>query len=171
MQKYRILIKKLSVTSLFLALFCYNASAQLQVGGNFGFDISNDILMIDIAPTIGTTPFTNARVSISPFFSHIQNIKKKGAGASRLGLRAAMEYTIFSGLFAHAEYELAFELANQKYQGVSHTLPLGAGFEYEVARNTIAYGMVLYDVLYNPSKSSAFRESPFQYRLGVRHTL
>lgn len=171
MQKYRILIKKLSVASLFLALWCNNSYAQVQVGGNFGFDISNNILMIDIAPTIGTSPFQNARVSVSPFFSHIQNITQSGTGVSRTGLRAALQYTIFSGLFAHAEYEFAFEYANKKYQGVFQALPIGAGFEYEIANNTVAYGMILYNVLHNSSKSSVFRETPFQYRVGVRHSL
>jgi hypothetical protein len=171
MQKYRILIKNLSVASLFLALWCNASYAQVQVGGNFGFDISNNVLMIDIAPTIGMSPFEKARVTVSPFFSHIQNVQVAGTGVSRLGLRAALQYTIFTGLFAHAEYECAFERANDAYQGVSHALPIGAGFEYEIAPNTVAYGMALYNVLHNSPKSSDFRETPFQYRVGVRYSL
>ncbi len=169
MQKYRILVKKLTIASLFLAFFCnFSFSQNVQVGGNIGFDITNNILLIDIAPAISTSPFTNARVSISPFFSHLQNIKIAGTGASRFGLRAAMQYSFFSGLFAHAEYEFAFVYVNKEYQGVVHALPLGLGYEYEIARNTVAYAAVLYNVLHN---SSDFRESPFLYRVGVRHSL
>jgi len=169
MQKYRILIKKLTVIGLFLSLFCGRSFAQnIQIGGNIGFDVANDVLMIDIAPTIGTSPFKNARVSVSPFFSHTQNLKGVGTGVSRTGLRAAVQYTIISGLFAHAEYEFAFVFANKQYQGVAHALPIGLGFEYEIASNTVAYAAVLYNVLH---KSSDFRETPFQYRVGVRRSL
>jgi hypothetical protein len=169
MQKYRILVKKLSVAGVFLTLFCCNSFSQVQIGGNIGFDIANDVLMIDIAPTIGTSPFTNARVSVSPFFNHTQHFKLAGSGVSAFGMRAALQYSIFAGIFAHAEYEFAFVYANKEYQGVFHSLPLGAGFEYEIAKNTVAYGMVLYDVLFKSSNYN--RETPFQYRLGVRYSL
>ena len=168
MQKYRNLMRKISVIAVFLTLFSYHSFSQMQVGGNIGFDVTNDVLMIDIAPAIGTSPFPNARVSISPFFSHTQSLTKAGTGVSRTGLRAAAQYTIISGLFAHVEYEFAFVYANKEYQGVFHALPIGVGFEHEIASNTVAYAAILYNVLH---KSSDFRESPFQYRVGVRYSL
>ncbi|MCL2327180.1 MAG: hypothetical protein FWC39_01570 [Bacteroidetes bacterium] len=170
MQKYRILVKKLSIVGVFLTIFCCHSFAQeVQVGGNIGFDVTNDVLMIDIAPMIGNSPFTNARVSISPFFSHIRSLTRSGTSISRTGLRAAAQYTIISGLFVHAEYEFAFVYANKEYQGVFHSLPLGAGFEYAISPNTVAYAALLYDVLFKESNYN--RQTPFQYRVGVRYTL
>ncbi|MDR2964080.1 MAG: hypothetical protein LBU90_10680 [Bacteroidales bacterium] len=172
MQKYFFFGIKSAITTVFLVFVCnlsFSQSLQIgkvQVGGNFGFDITNNILVIDIAPVLGTSPIKNTTLSVSPFFSYAQDLSQPNNRLTRCGLRAAVQYSIYAGLFAHAEYELSFVYLNRQFQGVYHALPIGLGFEQLIAPNTVAYAAVLYNVIHSQSD---FVQSPFQYRVGVRH--
>ncbi|MFO8054394.1 MAG: hypothetical protein R6U19_04430 [Bacteroidales bacterium] len=120
------------------------ADAQFYTGGNIGADFDNDGYYIDASPLFGYR-LEKVRAGISPFYSHRDF--KKGPSRYSYGGRVFTQYTFIKNVFVHGEFEASnIELYGEKRKWIIG-LPLGAGYRKEIAPNTQAYGMVLYDVL------------------------
>lgn len=152
---------------IFILAFCLillPTKAQVFTGGSMSFNYING-LYVDIAPIVGYQ-LDDLRTGVSPFLSYSQ-VKDYG-GVYTFGGRVFTQYNIAKGVFAHAE----FEMANIPESDVRNAgriwrvaLPLGLGYEHEIAKKVTAHAMVLYDVLLQEDDP---KENPI-FRAGVRY--
>ncbi|MBN1183032.1 MAG: hypothetical protein JXB49_12135 [Bacteroidales bacterium] len=138
--------------------FAFASNGQFYTGGNVSVNYDNGIY-VDAAPIFGYR-WDAFSAGVSPFASYSETNNLKGTYS--FGNRVFCEYTIFKGIFLHGE----FEILNYPYGGDRDWaigLPVGAGYKYEIAKNTTAYGMILYDVLLDKNSP---KENPV-IRVGV----
>lgn len=154
------------IISIIISFFVHSAYAQITTGGNIGVNVVNNVLIIDFAPEIGYEIIDNASAGFSPFVVFAQNFQSN-ASNTIFGARIFTEYKIDLGIFAHAEYEISSSVTSEGLSKVTHAAPIGGGYETEIATNTVAYIMVLYDVLYKVDFS--YRTNPI-IRAGVRYS-
>lgn len=143
------------------------SQAQMQTGGNIGVNVINNVLIVDFAPELSYSFIQNTTAGISPFVIYSQNMQTK-VSQFLVGGRVFGEYKTDFGAFAHAEFEATKPYTNEGYQKTIYAAPLGGGFESELSNNTVAYVMVLYDMLYKPDIS--LRQNPI-VRAGIRYSI
>jgi len=161
MQIHRIIFTLLILGSSFLSF------SQTRTGGTIGANYSNNIFILDFAPEIDYNVIAELKLGVSPFVMFANNT----VTANKLflyGIRTYGEYTISENIFLHAEYEYSKSWSNEGFGPTVHALPLGGGYETELTNNTVAYILVLYDVLHKDGIS--YRTNPI-IRAGIRYSL
>jgi hypothetical protein len=144
-------------------LFYFKAECQVFTGGEFGVHYKNGMI-IEAAPVLGYK-LNNYRVGVSPFLSY--SMPKNSKEFYIFGARLFNQFTIFEGVYLHAEFE-ALNTPHLKADDKRIWLlglPVGAGYEKEIAKNTFAYGSFLYDLLLSESSP---KENP-TIRAGIVH--
>ena len=142
-------------------------NAQINTGGNIGVNINNNTFQIDFAPEINYTTTHNVLFGISPFLLYSKHLRSL-ASLYVYGVRMYGEYTIFQNFFVHLEYEYSRAWVQEGFGVTVHSAPIGGGFEQEISSNLVAFGMILYDVLY--SSENSIRQNPI-IRAGVRYKI
>ena len=141
-------------------------NAQVNTGGNIGVNIVDNILQIDIAPEINYSPLDDVLFGLSPFILYSKDLETL-MKLYVYGVRMYGEYTIIQNFFVHLEYEYSRAWTNEGFGAAIHSAPIGGGFEQEISQGVVAYGMILYDVLY--SSETSIRQNPV-VRAGVRYS-
>lgn len=145
---------------------------RFVVGGNLGASFGNTTY-IDASPLIGykVTPafiagagFTYQFVSYKDPYGFYADYK-----ANVLGPRVFLEYDLFMGIFAHAEYEYLWvsitpEEPYLPYKAEAAGLFPGLGYKSQIGNNAYLKVLALYNVLW--TSSSPLYSSPFQLRFG-----
>ncbi len=152
---------------LFICMCTYPAYSQITTGGNIGLNIVNNVIIVDLSPEIGYSFVEPVLVGVSPFILYAQHLQT-GTKEVLYGARAFGEYKHQIGAFAHAEYEISKLWVTEGVQKAVHAAPVGGGFESPLGNNTVAYIMVLYDILYKEGIS--YKQNPI-IRAGIRHSL
>ncbi len=155
--------------SAFLCL-SITMEAQFYTGGNVSVNYNNGIY-IDAAPVFGYR-YKIFNSGVSPFYSYSE--VNNSEGYSSYGGRIFEEITVFQNFFIHAELEAAsvkiVNIVND--QTTTHrkwiwALPVGAGYNQQIAPKVTAYAMVLYDLLLDENSP---KENPV-VRAGIRYDL
>ncbi|MFO7868799.1 MAG: hypothetical protein R6U95_05820 [Bacteroidales bacterium] len=160
-------MKLLVFCAFFLLIIPSLSQAQISTGGNVGVTFEDEIMQADIAPEINYSFTEKIITGFSPFVLYTQN-NKTNTNFFTFGARIYSEYKITQTIFIHAEYEISKTWTQENYKTTVHTLPIGAGFEKQISDGMVAYGMILYDILYDSEKS--IRKNP-SLRGGIRYTL
>lgn len=135
------------------------ANAQVFTGGEFNIQFIGGII-VDVAPIVGYR-VQNFSAGLSPVIMYTAT--GNTTGDVSYGARIFAEYSIYAGIFGHAE----FQAMNTGYIDWTTGLkqrnwvmgaPVGIGYEKEITNNVWFKTMVLYDVLLplNLSQNSAF---------------
>lgn len=148
-------------------LLGFQSQAQMQTGGNVGVNINNNILTVDFAPEFSYSFIENTAMGISPFVIYSNDLQTS-ISEFLVGGRVFCEYKTDFGVFAHAEFEATKPYTTEGYQKTIYAAPLGGGFESELSKNTVAYIMVLCDMLYK--KDISLRQNPI-VRAGIRYSI
>lgn len=165
--KYKKLLQTISISILCICSGSYWGFSQITTGGNIGFNIVNSVMIVEFSPEIGFEFLAPAMAGISPFILFAKDLHTNEK-QYLYGIRAFGEYKLNIGAFAHFEYEISQLRTNEGAQKPVHAAPLGAGYETPLSDNTVAYALVLYDVLYKPGIS--YRQNPI-IRAGIRYSL
>ncbi|MDA3882461.1 MAG: hypothetical protein PF481_04210 [Bacteroidales bacterium] len=152
---------------MFLLLFSCITYAQISTGGNVGVSYENNVMQVDVAPEVNYLFTEKISAGFSPFVLYTQN-ELNNQKFFTFGTRLYGEYTFIENFFVHVEYELSKTWTQENYKTAVHSLPLGGGFEKELGSGMVAYGMILYDVLYDAETS--IRKNP-TVRGGIRYSL
>jgi hypothetical protein len=141
-------IKIIAVTAVILLSLTGNrALAQLFTGGNLSATFINGV-KVDLAPVIGYK-IQNFSVGLSPVIQYTAASTQGFAGDFSFGASLFAEYVIYKGIFVHAEgkamYTGYLDNFQIKHHGWVIGAPIGAGYEYEIAKNVWFKGMALYD--------------------------
>ncbi|MEI6122556.1 MAG: hypothetical protein WCQ95_02905 [Bacteroidota bacterium] len=130
----------------------FRASAQFILGGETSATFINGI-NIDLAPVVGYK-FNKLSAGLSPvvLYTASSSALSTGiAGEFSYGGRVFVEYDIWKGILAHAEFEMLntgyLNNSGIKLRNWTMGAPIGVGYEYEIAQNVWFKGMVLYDAL------------------------
>ncbi len=146
---------------LIIAISCFlstSAFGQIYTGGSFSINYEKGYY-VDISPTVGYR--VNAfDFGVSPFYSY-SNRENRDPQYS-YGTRFHTRVTVYENIFVHGELQLEnIEISGEDNDRKWITsLPLGAGYSHEIAPNTRAHAMILYDVLLDddsPSKNPIIR--------------
>ncbi|MCT4579860.1 MAG: hypothetical protein N4A35_00460 [Flavobacteriales bacterium] len=137
---------------------------KLFTGGNFGFNISNGLMYLELAPILGYKVSDNFSTGISgkylywgPTNSNSPFLSYKYYGGGLFG-----RYRISPSILASAEYELLNVQDLNPNSGsygertFSNVFLLGAGYSNEIANNLNVQLFLLYDVIDDPN-------SPYRY--------
>ncbi len=149
-----------------------HAEAQVFTGGGLGGGVTENGFYADLSPVVGYK-YKIMRAGVSPFLSLIE----RGPDDYILmyGGRIFIQADIYKGIFAHGEFE-AINHEVTRYNSLGDAvqkrkwdlaLPLGVGYSYPLGENTVAYGMILWNVIKNdeyPQKNPIFRA-------GIRYSL
>ena len=132
-----------SAIILVFSLLINNAFSQVTTGGNASVTFTNGTY-IDISPILGYK-MNKLNIGVSPFYAYKQvgNAQNKNY---TYGGRVFGQYVIYQGAYLNAEMEATNTMINNARKWI-FGIPLGAGFEYEIAKNTKAQCTILYDVL------------------------
>jgi len=150
------LIKKCSlpfvIIFIFIISFSQKASAQFFAGGDFNVTFLNGV-NIDVAP-IGGYKYKNFSAGISPVIQYTATSPLALGGQFSYGGRIFAEYSIWKGIFAHAEFQalnsgyLENSIGDIYKKGVwVMGAPIGVGYERELTGGLWLKVMVLYDAL------------------------
>ena len=146
---------------LILLYFTLTGKAQITVGGNASVTFTNG-LYADLSPIVGYK-IKKFNAGFSPFFAYFQQLPSSPNYS--YGARTFGQYSLFNGLFLHAEVEAS----NIKVATIRKWilgLPLGGGFEREIAENTRVQCIILYDVLLDKNSQ---KQNP-EIRGGIVYT-
>jgi hypothetical protein len=127
---------------LIVLLFSFSGKSQITTGGNASVTFTNGIYA-DLSPIVGYK-IKKFSAGFSPFFAYSQQATYNGKYS--YGARLFGQYSIFKGAFLHAEIEASNIPVNTTREWILG-IPLGGGYEYEIAKNTKAQCSILYDVL------------------------
>ena len=144
---------------------------RVYVGGGFGASISSFYTNIEVSPLAGymLTDRWSAGLGLTYIYSNNKfwDIKQNITGG-----RVFTRYQLFNFLFAHSEYEHLFlkikEFANTPQESTySIDVPgllIGGGLSSGSGARSMAYLMVLYNVIHDPARY--YNESPVLFRFG-----
>lgn len=161
----KIMCKIVLIIPFVLASIC--SYAQIYTGGTIGANMANNILLVEIAPEIGYKFENNITVGTSPFFNYLSQNSSSYKEMSA-GLRLFSEYTIINGLFLRAELEGRKLWNNEGYKTFILGMPVGGGYEREIAPRTHAHVIIMYDVLHKQQNS--YKQNP-EFRAGIRYDI
>jgi len=151
-----------SYSSAIILLFIgTQGNAQVTTGGNMSVNYNNGYL-VDISPIIGYK-LNKFNFGFSPFFAYNQT--NKANFSSSFGAHVFAQFTVVNGIFLHAEIEAINAKVNLVRKWMIG-LPVGIGYEYQIAKNTKAQGSILYDVLLDKDSP---KENP-EVRGGIVYT-
>lgn len=139
----------------FFLVFCIwsnQAKSQIFTGGNASVSFFNNNFYVDVAPVVGYQ-IKNLRLGASPVFAYskFSNVDENYSYGGRL----FTQYTIFAGLFAHAEFEaLNVETFQSLDTGLNNRVwilgaPVGAGYNQALGERINLQVMVLYNLVQN----------------------
>ena len=129
-----------------LSLITLNASSQVYTGGNASVNYDRGYY-VDVAPILGYR-MGIVDVGVSPFYAYADRDNQDPQYS--FGARLFTQLTFYRNIYAHVELQAAnVQIGKSEIRKWVLSLPIGAGYRYEIAPNTTAYGMVLYDVLLN----------------------
>lgn len=158
----------------------FSLKERIYTGGNFGFNISNGLMYLEIAPMLGYKITDNLSAGISgkylfwgPTSKSSNFVSYKYYGGGLFG-----RYRITESIFASAEYELLNvqdlnpNSSSFKKRIFSNIFLLGGGYINEIADNIYLQLYLLYDVIDDPN--SPYRNNyifgpngvPITYRIG-----
>ncbi len=146
MQKIKVFTKifRFVLVLLFFLILSENALSQVYTGGNASVNYDKGYY-VDVAPLLGYRVGI-ADFGVSPFYSYSHRENKDPKYS--FGGRVFTQLTFYRNIYAHAELQLEnIEVSATEQRKWVLSMPLGAGYRYEIAPNTMAYGMILYDVL------------------------
>ena len=140
-------IKYAVMVCLLITLLQNKIEAQVFTGGDLSVTFTNGV-NVDLAPIIGYK-VKGFSTGLSPVVMY----RATGGlnGEFSYGGRIFAEYSIWKGIFVHAEFEALNTgyLDNFQVKQRNWVLgaPVGVGYEYEINKNVWFKGSVLYDVL------------------------
>lgn len=137
---------------------------RLYTGGNFGFNISNGLVYVEIAPMLGykVTEEFSAGISAKYMYWGAVNNSVNFQSYKYYGGGIFGRYKITESILATAEYELLNVEDLNPNSGsygertFSNVLLLGGGYRNEIANNVHLQLFLLYDVIDDPN-------SPYRY--------
>ncbi|MFO7790023.1 MAG: hypothetical protein R6V32_05570 [Bacteroidales bacterium] len=140
-----------ALTAILVLTGFLNSEAQIYTGGNLGAHVNNSGYYVDVAPVVGYR-YKRLDAGISPFFSYRSN--KIIANRYSYGGRIFTEVTIIDNVFLHAEIEATnIDVPGSNERKWIFGIPVGAGYRKEIAPNTHAHAMILYDLLLDDDSS------------------
>lgn len=126
----------------------FESHAQVFTGGTVSVHLDTNGYFIDVAPMLGLRLGT-VEAGVSPFFNYRE--RKERSSRYTYGGRLFTQVSLTDNYFLHGEYEArnveSFSTTPEGKRKWINGLPVGAGYRYNLTRNTRAYGMVLYDVM------------------------
>jgi hypothetical protein len=152
------------IISLLISISAFSQSKGKWVtGGALSADYRDDGYYIEAAPKFGYK-FKLLEVGIAPFFSY-QEVNQDYA----YGLQTYCQLTVYENIFIHGEFQAAnayvsSEMNRQWVLG----MPLGVGYEREIADNVLVKAALLYDVFYKEGFTP--QENPV-VRVGMTYLL
>jgi hypothetical protein len=160
---YRLL--QIIIVSVFFLSEITISFCQIYTGGNMGMNYNNGVY-IDFAPVLGYRK-NRAEFGISPFYSY-SKINNASSATYTYGGRIFTKYTLFEGLFLHAELEASNIGAGDINRNWVLAMPIGAGYSKRIG-NITTYATILYNViLINKLNTTFTKENPV-IRAGVNY--
>lgn len=159
LSQINIKVNTIKYVTLFLALtfISLNASSQVYTGGNASVNYDRGYY-VDLAPLLGYR-MGIVNVGVSPFYAYAD--RENHEPVYSFGARLFTQLTFYKDIYAHVELQGEnVQIGKTKNRKWVLSLPVGFGYRYEIAPNTTAYGMILYDVLLNedsPSRNPIIR--------------
>lgn len=147
-------LRKMSIAFVialfFISTFSYRTQAQFFTGGDMNIGFLGG-LNINIAPIAGYR-YHNFSVGVSPIIQY-QAISPTGmAGQFSYGGAIFAEYSVWNGIFGHAEFHVTNSgffrnsLGDIYKKGVwVMGAPIGVGYEHKISGNLWVKTMILYD--------------------------
>lgn len=137
---------------------------RLYTGGNFGFNISNGLMYIEVAPMLGYKVTNELSFGVSAKYMYWGAVNKSIAAQSYKYYGGGLfgRYKITESILATAEYELLNVQDISPNSGsygervFSNVLLLGGGYRNELLDNIHIQLFLLYDVIDDPN-------SPYRY--------
>jgi long-subunit fatty acid transport protein len=137
---------------------------KLFTGGNFGFNISNGLMYVEISPMLGYKINDKLSAGISAKYLYWGGVGDNSPFRSfnYYGGGVFSRYSITESILATVEYELLnVEDLNPNSGGfgnrtLSNVLLVGAGYNSQIANNFNLQIYLLYDVIDDPN-------SPYRY--------
>lgn len=148
------ILKKLGLTFI-IAIFCipvfsYRSQAQFFTGGDMNIGILGG-LNLNIAPIAGYR-YKNFSVGVSPIIQYQATSTAGMAGQFSYGGAIFAEYSIWKGIFGHAEFHVTNSGYLQNSLGDIYKkgvwvmgCPIGIGYEHKISGNLWVKTMLLYD--------------------------
>jgi hypothetical protein len=136
--------------------------SQVFTGGNVSVNYSNGIY-VDLAPIIGYQ-IQSFKVGLSPIGSY--STVNGTSGVYSFGGRVFTEYTVWQGIFVHAEFEGQNVPVGSSRSWI-FSAPIGVGYEYPIMKGVMLQGSVLWDFMQQKNNP---RENPI-VRGGLVYTL
>lgn len=137
---------------------------RLFTGGNFGFNISNGLMYLELAPILGYKVNDNFSTGVSGKYLYWGPASKNSPFSSFKYYGGGLfgRYRVSESILATAEYELLNVQDLNPNSGsfgertFSNVFLLGAGYTNEIANNLNVQLFLLYDVIDDPN-------SPYRY--------
>jgi hypothetical protein len=147
------IIKKLSLTSviviILLSLWSQPASAQFFTGGDVNISALGGV-NLNVAPIVGYK-YKNFSAGLSPIIMYTATSTVGMSGQFSYGGAVFAEYSIWKGIFGHAEFQATNSgylinsvgdlIKNKWIMGA----PIGVGYEHRISGNLWVKTMILYD--------------------------
>jgi len=137
---------------------------KLYTGGNFGFNISNGLMYVEVAPMLGYKITDNLSAGVSAKYMYLGAVSQKYNFQSYkyYGGGLFTRYKISQSVLATIEYELLnvqdINPNSQSYseRTYSNVLLFGGAYRNEIMNNFHIQLFLLYDVIDDPN-------SPYRY--------
>ena len=166
----------LSVTLSGMLFFCsHTASAQFFTGGDVNISALGGV-NIDVAPIVGYK-YKNFSVGLSPIILYTATSTVGMSGQFSYGGAIFAEYSIWKGIFGHAE----FQATNSGYMHNSlgelikgkwiMGAPIGIGYEHRISGNLWVKTMILYDPFLDINLSTSSPQKNPSIRGGLTYVL
>jgi len=135
-----------------VTLFPCRASAQFFTGGDLNITLLGGV-SLNIAPIAGYR-YKNFSIGVSPIIQYQATSTADMRGEFSYGGAVFAEYSIWKGIFGHAEFHatnsgyLQNSIGDIYKKGVwVMGAPIGIGYEYKISDHLLFKTMILYDAL------------------------
>ncbi|HNX07971.1 MAG TPA: hypothetical protein PKL96_10335 [Bacteroidales bacterium] len=142
----------IAVVAFFFCVSCFSSRSQAQffTGGDMNIGILGG-LNLNIAPIAGYR-YKNFSVGVSPIIQYQATSTAGMAGQFSYGGAIFAEYSIWKGIFGHAEFHVTNSGYLQNSLGDIYKkgvwvmgCPIGIGYEHKISGNLWVKTMLLYD--------------------------
>lgn len=141
---------KMTIIAVTLLLYSlpFQTSSQVITGGDFGITFTNGIC-VDVAPMVGYK-YKMFSTGIAPIVMF--NATGNTSGEFSYGGRIFVEFDVWKGILAHAEFEALNTASINTTTGFKQRewvmgAPIGVGYQVEITSGLYFKTLVLYDVL------------------------
>lgn len=147
---------------IIMMMFSARSYSQIFTGGTTSVNWNNGIY-VDLAPIIGYQ-IQSFKVGLSPIGSY--STVNGTSGVYSFGGRVFTEYTVWKGIFLHAEFEGQNVPVGSSRSWI-FAAPVGVGYEYPIMKGVMLQGSVLWDFMQQKNNP---KENPI-IRGGIIYTL